>query len=559
MLIDEGNLFFSFLKYENNGIFKMKLRKINLKKLALTIIIPFLIFSIFSMAKELYDQKVFPADETITINLSEIPQIPWDTTRAVSHVVETFSASVHGSLISKEESSFDGELMQDTLLEKYNCKSNFCYATLKKNTLFHNKREVTAYDVEFSLIRGQIITNKNILISSILEDIIGIEDIDSKKIQLRKKNSIQYPTGLVKGIEVIDNYNIVFKLKRNNKFFFNKISIGRLPIVPIEEFDASYNSWLKYPIGFGKYKVENINREKYEFVLKKAKKHENIPKYIKFIFSNQDEGDIKILLGDAGRGKSDADRRIIFPNIYSNGGFLFNYKTELGANSKFREAISLALDREAIASKAFYKEILPEDQMIPMFSSMKEYRADIPIQKQNIEKAKMLLNQVPHELWKNKIFHVHTYWANIKNVNSLPYIREIINQLKMVGINTIFYDTDLGYTKFKDDDKNVIWWAGFGFSSGDPNKNFSFFKRGSYLMNEGPNDSKFESLYNDSVKYIEESPIYTKKLCKYFTEKNIFVIVLNQKMSFAYDSDRIASLGEQHNGILFYVWKMKLR
>lgn len=538
----------------------MKSNKINLKKLSITILISCFIFSLCSMLFESFHKPhVYADDETITINLSEIPQIPWDSLKAVSHVIETFSASVHGSLISKEENLFEGELVQNTLLDNYYCEKSICYANLKKNILFHNNREVTAYDIEFSMIREQLLKYKNILLDSILDDIVGIEDLSSKNIKLKKINSLLYPTGLVEGIEVVDNYNMVFKLKRNNKFFFNKISIGRLPIVPIEEFDATYNHWLKYPVGFGKYKIESVNMEKYIFVLKKALKYENIPKYIKFIFSNRNEGDIKLLLGDSGRGKSDSDRRIIFPSIYSNGGFLFNYRTELGANPKFREAISLALDRKKIAEKSFYKEILPEDQMIPLFSSMKDYRADIPIQKQNIEKSKLLLNEIPHELWKDKVFHVRTYWANIKNINSLPYIREIINQLKNVGINTVFYDTDLNYTKFSENDKNVIWWSGLGFSSNDPNRNFSFFKKNSYFNNESPIDPIYENLYNDSVNFISETPLYTKKLCEYFTEKNIFVIVLNQKMSFSYNSERISSLGEQHNGILFYVWKMKLR
>ncbi|KAB8036867.1 hypothetical protein GCL60_13560 [Silvanigrella paludirubra] len=538
----------------------MKFKKNEIKKLILAIIIPIVIFALFNKVKSLNRNSViFPSDETITINLSEIPQVPWDTSRAVSHVIETFSASVHGCLILKDENSFEGNLKQNTLLENYYCEGNICHATLKSDILFHNGREVTAYDIEFSLIRSIIQKNKNIVVASIIDDIIGIEDLSNENILLKKINSYNYPTGLVKGIEVVDNYNIVFKLKRKNKFFFDKIAIGRIPIVPIEEFDSSYTNWKRYPIGFGKYKVDYVNWEKYEFVLKRFKKSENIPKYIRFIFSNKDEGDIKILLGDSGRGKSGTDRRIIFPSIYSNGGFLFNFKTKLGANKKFREAISLALDREKIAYTAYYKEITPEDQMIPLFSSMREYRADMPIQSQNVEKAKMLLDQVPHELWKNKIFHVHTYWANIKNINSLPYIQEIINQLKDVGIHTVFHDTDLSYPKFKIDDQNVMWWTGFGFSSNDPNKNFSFFKKDSYYMNEAPNDPLFDTLYNESVKNGTVSNIYTKRLCKYFTENNIFVIVLNQKMSFAYNSERISSLGEQHNGVLFYVWKMKLR
>lgn len=532
--------------------------KIN--KIIFTIAILFIFSSILILKIYIYfNSNNYPEEETITINLSEIPQIPWDTNFAVSHVIETFSASVHGSLISNESDTSEGDESQNTLLQSYKCIENLCSATLKKNIYFHNNREVTAYDIEFSLIRGQIIKNKNLLLSSILEDIIGIDEFKFNEIKTQKINSIKYPTGVINGIKVIDNYNINFQLKRNNKLFFNKISLGRLPIVPIEEFNSSYENWLKYPIGFGKYKVANVDLKNHIFVLKKANKYENIPKYIKFIFSADDKGDVKILLGDSGRGKSNKNRRIIFPTIYSNGGFLFNYKTDLGANPKFREAISVAIDREKIASKSLYKEILPENQMIPILSEMNKFRANIPIQKQDIQKAKNLLNQIPENLWKNRIFHVHSYWANIKNINSLPYIVEIISQLKNVGINTVFYDTNSSYPKFKDTDKNVIWWTGFGFASKDPNKNFSFFKKGAYFMNESPNDDKFLKLYDDSVNYITETPIYTKKLSEYFTEKNIFVVVLNQKMSFAYNPERISSLGEQHNGSMFYVWKMKLR
>ncbi|MGY3802584.1 ABC transporter substrate-binding protein [Pigmentibacter ruber] len=539
----------------------MKFKNIDLKRFALAILIPFFVFFIFNKAKQLFSNQVsFPAEETITINLSEIPQIPWDTSKAVSHVIETFTASVNGCLISRDDAITTDELKQNSLIERYYCEDNICQAFLKKNVYFHNKREVTAYDVEFSILRALLQRKKNYVVTSLLNDIVGIEELkNTNNLPFTEVNSINYPTGLVKGIEVVDNYNIIFKLKWRNKFFLNKISIGRIPIVPIEELDKSYTNWKKYPIGFGKYKVEYVNWEKYEFILKKFNRKENIPKYIRFIFSSKDEGDIKILLGDSGRGKSGTDRKIIFPNIYSNGGFLFNFRTELGKNKKFREAISLALDREKIADTSLYKEIIPEDQMIPAFSVLKEYRIQKPLQKQNIERAKQLLNSIPHSLWKNKVFHVHTYWANIKNINSLPYIQEIKKQLADVGIQVKFYDTDLNYPKFSDNDSNVLWWTGFGFSSNDPNKNFSFFKTTAYYANEGPKDSSFDSLYELSIKNINDTSYYAKKMSEYFYNNNIFVVVLNQKMSFAYNSERLSSLGEQHNGVLFYVWKLKLR
>lgn len=539
----------------------MKSKSIDLKRFALAILIPFMVFFIFNKVKQFFSGNInFPQDETITINLSEIPQIPWDTSRAVSHVIETFSASVHGCLVSRDDNYSNDEIKQNSLIDHFYCEDNLCQAFLKKNILFHNKREVTAYDVEFSILRAMLQKNKNQVAASLITDIVGVEELKfTNNLPLTEVNSIQYPTGLIKGIEVVDNHNIIFKLKWRNKFFLNKISVGRIPIVPIEELDSSYINWRKFPVGFGKYKVEYINWEKYEFVLKKFNRKEAIPNYIRFIFSSKDEGDIKILLGDSGRGKSGTDRKIIFPSIYSNGGFLFNFKTELGRNKNFREAISLALDREKIASKAIYKEITPEDQMIPSYSVLKEYRLEKPLQKQNIEKAKKLLNSVPHTLWKNKTFHVHTYWANIKNINSLPYIQEIKQQLKEIGIHVVFYDTDLSYPKFRENDTNVMWWTGFAFSSNDPNKNFAFFRTNSYYSSEGPSSIIYDQLYENSMKNINESTHNTKILSEYFYSNNIFVVVLNQRMSFAYNSDRLSSLGEQHNGVLFYVWKLKLR
>ena len=106
----------------------MKFKKNEIKKLILAIIIPIVIFALFNKVKSLNRNSViFPSDETITINLSEIPQVPWDSSRAVSHVIETFSASVHGCLILKDENSFEGNLKQNTLLENYYCEDNIKY------------------------------------------------------------------------------------------------------------------------------------------------------------------------------------------------------------------------------------------------------------------------------------------------------------------------------------------------------------------------------------------------------------------------------------------------
>lgn len=195
----------------------------------------------------------------------------------------------------------------------------------------------------------------------------------------------------------------------------------------------------------------NADLETHEFYLEKVSQEERIPKKIKLIFSKENIGDIKMLLGGPNRGNASYERQVIFQDVYSNGGFLYNYQTELGRNLNFRKAISLALDREKISEATVFKEMAPEDQMLPNSGWQKDYRFPMPIQKQNIAEAKRLLNLVPEHLWKNKVFQVPSYWEDVKEINTLPYISVIKKQLQDIGIAVEFLNTDMDYDKFKEE------------------------------------------------------------------------------------------------------------
>jgi ABC-type transport system substrate-binding protein len=497
--------------------------------------------------------------DMLTINMAEVPHNPWNTEEAPVHVAETFTAAVHGSLTPIFELSSNDSSNQNTLLEKYFCEKNICYASLKKGILFHNKREVNAYDIEFSLTRRFLAQEGISYVQSILDNIIGIEKVNKENVRIIKVNNIEYPSEAIEGIKVKDNYNIVFNLKRPNKLFFSRISDGKIPIVPIEELESDYIKWKKYPIGFGKYKVTGADLADYKFYLQKVSEEEKIPKFVTILFGSGNVGDIKMLLGGPNRGIEEYERKVIFSNVYSNAGFLYNYQTELGKNENFRKAISLALDRHKIASASIFNEMLPEDQMFSDSGWQKEYRAKMPIQGQNTEEAKRLLSLVPEHLWKNKIFQVPTYWEDVKEINSLQYVNEIKAQLNEIGIQTNFLDTDTNYEKFRDGDKNVLWFTGFGFANNDPNKNFAHFRKGSYFTHEYPNDPKYERLYQKSVKNFSKSPADTMKLSEYFTKKNIMTICMVQRMSLSYDSRKVISLGNQYNGIRLAIWEIKLK
>lgn len=529
---------------------------LNIKYLLIT----FCLLFVYFFVQENIEDNIEPQD-SISINLGEIPQIPWDLKHAPIQINETFSAAIHGCLTSVYSLGSIDNSKQTTLLKNYSCEGLICSLELKDNVFFHNNRKVNAYDVEFSFIKQLIKDDNKSFTISILNDIVGIDNFNKKNIKIISYQNIKYPVNLIKGIKAISPTKINFYLKHRNKYFFYKISQGRLPIVPIEELQDDYELWKRYPVGFGKYKVTEVNYAKHEFVLEKTDKNEKIPSKVILFFSDHINGDINMSLGNPKRVIDPDHHILVFSNFYSNGGFLYNYQTELGRNENFRKAISYALDRNKIAKAAILNEIFPEDQLLSNSDWQMAYRYPRPIQKQDLAKAKYYLSLVPKNLWKNKQLHIPTYWEDVKEVNSLPYIVEMQKQLYDLGLNVKFLNTDMEYDKFHKGDHNVLWFTGFGISfvSFDPNRNFSHFMKGSYFTYEQPNDSKLNMLYKKSSEVYLEQPEITQAMSKYFSEKNFMTVVLNQRMTLSYNHKKIISLGNQFNGIRFAIWELKLR
>ncbi|WGL60999.1 ABC transporter substrate-binding protein [Pigmentibacter sp. JX0631] len=526
----------------------------------ITIVIPVSV-QVYKKTQAYASGEVYTDDgHELTVNMAEIPQIPWDVKKAAVHVIETFTAAVHGSLApyyfrdQKEPSN------QNVLLESYSCEKLICKAILKRNMEFHNGRTVTAYDVEYSLIREILADPEENYAESILDDIEGINSIAFNYLKYIKIDGNRYPSGNVKGIIVKNEFEIEFHLKRENNFFFARISDGKLPIVPIETLKEDHLTWKQFPVGFGKYKVTNVDLAKHEYYLQKVSYKENIPNKVKLIFTADQQGDIKLLLGGPHRGNEEYEHRLVFSNPYSNGGFLFNHTTELGSNFYFRKAISYALDRNIIARASYFNELFPEDQLLPNSVNFKEYRPDLPLQSQNIELAKQYLAKVPKHLWQNKRFEIPVYWEDVKEIYTLPYIVEIKKQLAAVGLHVDFLNSDERFEKFNTGDTRVFCFTGFSFANKDPHKLFSYFRKGSYFKNEHPNNPLYETLYQNAVN--NKDPLNTKPtkiLGNYFFDESIMVVLFVQRMSLSYDPRVVISLGNQYNGTRFAVWEIKMR
>ncbi|WP_186644670.1 ABC transporter substrate-binding protein [Fluviispira vulneris] len=502
----------------------------------------------------------FPRNETLTISLSDVQQIPWATADTYTFELETFGAAVFGSLVELNETGMKRSTQNDILLKEYVCDRNICHLELKKGIYFHNSREVNAYDLEFSLVRELFSYENDSFAYSMLKDIDGIEEFFKQKAEIKNYKEfekIKYPTGYIKGIEVIDKYNIKFYLKNYNNYIVQTLSTAFLPIVPIEELKEDGLEWKNLPIGFGRYKIISSDLKKYQFMLERVNSNDDICKYIRIVFGQHKDIDIRIATQDIPYNKEHED---IFklPGVYGNGGFLFNYKTRLGQNENFRKAIHYALDRKKIAQSSLFNEITPENQLIPNYGLFVFYRADVPISEQNMQKALYHLSLVPKELWQNKVFTVHSFWTANKHLAKTPYFIEMKNQLKQIGLNIEFVDTDMAYTKFKENDENVLWWTGFDLQTHQPNSNFSYFHEGSFFNNIYPDDPEFRRLYSLTEQETFSNPKPTQRLSQYFTENNIMVVVFNLRNTFLYNKNRIQTFGEQKSSVKLQLTELRL-
>lgn len=508
------------------------------------------------------DSNIYPDHETLTILFSDKKQVPWATVDTYTYELETFGNAVFGSLTELNESGIEFTSNKDVLLKEYSCDDYECKATLKEGIRFHNGREVNAYDVEFSLLRDLLTYKDETFTYSILDDVRGVKEFYDKKppVEFWKEiNGIKYPSGYVEGIKVVDNYHLLIHLKNINKFFFQLISTSYLPIVPLEEMDNNYKDWKKFPVGFGRYKVVKSDLQKFEFVLEKSHKEDNITKYIRILFDSKNKN-IDVRLANQGSAFDEKTEDFNnYPSPYCNGGFLFNYSTKLGANLNFRKAINLALDRNKIASTAKFNEIQAENQLLPDSGWHRSYRSQMPISSQNIDEAKKYLDLVPKELWQNKILPVHSFWTANKNLSKTPYFIEIKNELSKIGLQIEFYETDMNYTRFKENDSNVLWWTGFDFLTEQPNANFAYFQKGSFFNHIYPDDPELKRLYELSLKTLNENYDDTKKLSEYFTNQNIMVVVFNLYNTYIYKKSRIASFGNQRSGIKLLLTEISLK
>lgn len=448
----------------------------------------------------------------------------------------TIQSAVLGQLIYTE-SSFD---LKPGLLESYkwNYKDQSYELTLRKDLKFHNNRKVTSKDLEFSILRG-FFTPKGSWFKSFFNNIEGIDTLRGKK---------QFKSGMVSGVKIIDEVRVKVKLKRPNPSFLHSIARTTFSLVPIEEMNNDYDSWKRFPVGCGNYKVESVDS------------NNNV--HLTYVGNNQGAAK-KIVLSPNGI-KTNSDVILTSPSKSKNidlfhsknaarvTSLYFNYKNVVAKNTNFRKALDLLINREELAKGVNAYKPTSEYLASHFWGRIEKY------DNQDVAYAKRLLSSV-QGLDLDATYKIPVYNSFFGNAQLGKYLHELEKQFLAAGLKIKFFDTDEKFISSSDTD-SLFKILSMGADVVDPTVLFSLI-RSPFKQHFPENDEKYFDLLikAESAHSLDQRVIALKALSQHMYDNRYVVPLFERKSAIGINKSKIKSLGEQNGGIAFYLDRITIQ
>ncbi|MBN2817166.1 MAG: peptide-binding protein [Campylobacterales bacterium] len=250
----------------------------------------------------------------------------------------------------------------------------------------------------------------------------------------------------VKSVRILDEYTLEVTY---TKPYFKALETWMMGILPKHLLENETNlmsaSFNKNPIGTGPYRLEQLEFSK-NIVLKAFEKYyEGEPKIEKLSFhviadpmtrfmmlksGELDVGALEPMAYEKQLGASFFEQFAIYEKISPSYSYLgFNLRLDKFKDPRVREALSLAINRDEIVDILFFKHARVCTG--PFLPGTKAYNNSVKTPKQNIQKAKELLQAAGYTEENPLRFEIAT--SNSSPIR--PYAAEILqHQLKAVGV-----------------------------------------------------------------------------------------------------------------------------
>jgi ABC-type transport system substrate-binding protein len=265
--------------------------------------------------------------------------------------------------------------------------------TLRRNAVFHDGKPVTAQDVQWSLERVADPATQAPVADQYLADIVGVRE------KLRGEASS------IQGVKVIDDHTLEITIDAPKAYFLSKLTYPTAFVLDRDNVEGNPN-WLRQPNGTGPFKLAEYEVGTTIRLTRHDGYHLGAPHLdeIEFILS----GGTAMLMYEnneihlTGVGLADLDRLldpseplnsqlIQAPSTFSVEYIGMNVNQPPLDDPKVRQALNLAINKEAIATQVLQNVRRPANGIIP--PGFPSYNPDLRSYEYNPERAQQLLQE----------------------------------------------------------------------------------------------------------------------------------------------------------------------
>lgn len=445
-------------------------------------------------------------------------------------VLITFSNAVLGRLIDFSST----QQIVSSLLSKFywDYKTQRFYLTLAPGLRFHNGRQVTIEDLEFSLVRF-FLTKKRADQVAALKNIEGVENL---------KRGSRYVPWSVSGIQRAGLNSLTIKLKSTDFTFPYCFRDGWLSLVPREELQPDYVTWRRYPIGAGPYAVENVSEFPHRILLSRVKNsRSDAPEKILLVMDTEIPADLALF--ESASKKTEGLTQILGESPASYVGIFFNPKNRLAQNLEFRKALSSLFDLKAWVQAHPKESKLLAEPLPSNFGGRIGVNAPI-----NFAQARLHLTNVPRSLLRRQLKAAYFTGVSLEDPEEKAFRKILSDQLTQAGLRTSFIQNES--PTFSTHDAETVFKVDVrGTHVVDPLILFRAYEAPGLLSRlfVGPKKKLSHLLREcEAQPNLEMRMKSMKKLTSLFFNHRIVIPLFERKPSYFINPQRVFSVGQQH-------------
>lgn len=447
--------------------------------------------------------------------------------KSSSSTLGMFNVTVFGHILNSDETQ---EILPG-IVKKWNFDQKDTYTFVIGNSKFHNGREVTALDFEFSIVRGFISKEPNYN-KFHYESIEGIEKL---------KVGDKFRPNMVSGIKIIDSKTLQIKIIGTNPTFLINFTNPFAPIVPIEELEDDYYTWKTKPIGAGPYRVLHDYKNDV-IVLEKVSPTADGAKLIE-LHTQRKNVDYDILFENAVKlEKENGYKTNIAKNPFAVTAIFFFRKNELSKNQDFRKALYHSINRDTDVGQSMILKPAYEMMIKPYMGRVK------PKNPYNFELAKEYAKKLPAHYFEKPI-KIGVYSSNTEFPPSIrDQLDAIKKDLESTGMKFIFEPLTEKHPTPDVMKKYVAKISSKNIDLADPILSYGAMSKNSPYENELPDSNgDFDKAYIDAVSATSfESRLEPlNRIAKIIEDQALIVPIFERYARYRTNPKAIKSLGNQ--------------